>query len=373
MPVVPRTLIWADNIPPKVFRLLTEHEIEYIEETTQRQFVMLAASDGFNLGLILDTGFDMVLDPDFELRDSEYFVEPSEARSLAHKLFLKAIELASDRFPIFVFSNNDIPNVQRYIDEKELRVEIVTDWTDKATWLKIKERANAPKQYLGLADTPFPRQNIPQIIYSQTSRFTDSNSLTVEFEFPSQVAVHCRQYLEYFTKFLEELGIGATSDTVTKASTVLFSVTPSDPEEALSMIQQALAVYLQLPTSNFDVADSNPLTAIANNQLAATVEHLRGQLAIENAKGQMKDALLLTQSEVIGAQRTALQQFQVSANVMMESVKAVSNPTKEPDSEPLLGEHVKLTSFKWWGIEVNPAHGLRQIKGWLNRDQLPPP
>jgi transcriptional regulator with XRE-family HTH domain len=72
-------------------------------------------------------------------------------------------------------------------------------------------------------------------------------SLITRFDFPEEVREACIQYLVYFTRFLKEAGIEATSEVLQKAGQTLFTVTPTDATVALSKIREALDIYLQIP------------------------------------------------------------------------------------------------------------------------------
>ena len=68
----------------------------------------------------------------------------------------------------------------------------------------------------------------------------------------------------------------------------MFTVTPETGREGLEQIQEALAIYLSLPTrSDLQTAGGDDV-AIA--QLRANVLHLQSQLALAAAIGRAKDA-----------------------------------------------------------------------------------
>ena len=86
-------------------------------------------------------------------------------------------------------------------------------------------------------------------IESSIAQKIERNFLLASFNFPEEIKVSCKQYLEYFAQFLQDLGIKTISNINEEAGKVLFSVTPTNDIEALDKIREALAVYLNLPSS----------------------------------------------------------------------------------------------------------------------------
>ncbi|HYJ88718.1 MAG TPA: hypothetical protein VEW46_21810 [Pyrinomonadaceae bacterium] len=76
--------------------------------------------------------------------------------------------------------------------------------------------------------------NIDQIAVRNTLLGEDSDSVSALFEFPEEVRLPCEQYLQYFAEFLRDLGVNANTSLVQQAGQVLFTVTPTDQEQALS-------------------------------------------------------------------------------------------------------------------------------------------
>ncbi|MGC2237929.1 MAG: hypothetical protein WA584_17345 [Pyrinomonadaceae bacterium] len=64
-----------------------------------------------------------------------------------------------------------------------------------------------------------------------------SDEILASFNFPDEIKVPCKQYLEYFATFLKDLGLNATANLKEEAGKVLFSVTPTDDIEALDKIR----------------------------------------------------------------------------------------------------------------------------------------
>ena len=350
---VPRLLVWTDTDFQELLIQIFDGIPNYILEDNADQFVQLASLGGFRVGVIAphphkDVGYI----------DNCELVEMMSAK-------------ATEFFPIYVFDNGTI--LKHHVGDSVLKnphVHFVSsdDWQDANIWAEIKRIASTPNGLeRGLPD--FVMSGLDFVVTGRN----DPN-ITVMFDFPQHVAPYCRAYLEFFTQFLRNIGgIEATSDTSTVASSVLFSVTPSDPNEALSKIQEALAVYLQLPTVGLSVIPSNDIQTIEFQQLAYTVDQLRIQLAMENSKSRMKDVLLLSQERTIEAYEIAVRSQQpqlpvpqVEPTVMIDSVKAVSG--QKPDEEYIdkFGI-VSLKSVEWGPVRFNPQNALKALREKLHK------
>jgi hypothetical protein len=97
------------------------------------------------------------------------------------------------------------------------------------------------------------------------------DSLVTFFEFPQTVRTACQQYLLYFVQFLSDLGIDADAELKEDAQRILFSVTPRDDGEALERIQEALQVFLSIPSSSEFNDYAATTLDIAGQQLVANV------------------------------------------------------------------------------------------------------
>ena len=116
----------------------------------------------------------------------------------------------------------------------------------------------------------------------------EARTASYTFTFPVEVSSACQQYLVCFASFLRDIGMSATTDIRhTKSGQVLFSVTPTAPEEALDNIREALEVYLRLPAIT-PVNDFNPGHEVAILQMQANIDHLRSQLRLAAATIQQQ-------------------------------------------------------------------------------------
>jgi hypothetical protein len=182
------------------------------------------------------------------------------------------------------------------------------------------------------------------------------NSVVSIFEFPEEVKVPCQQYLLYFVQFLNEIGISATAELKNEAGNVLFSVTPTSNEIALSQIRAALEIYLGLPSNNF-MGVFNPSWNAKDQQLIANVQHLQSQLMMANA-------IMNTQSDTISNQQYIItnQQKLIDASVMQNSVKSITAGEVENDKEDILCGNVTLTRYEGNGFEINIPNIYRWVK-----------
>lgn len=86
---------------------------------------------------------------------------------------------------------------------------------------------------------------LERIHYSVERRLSErlGKAILKPFEFPDDIRVACEQYLFYFAQFLRDLGLEDSSALRQDASTILFSVTPTDQHQALHKIRTALESY----------------------------------------------------------------------------------------------------------------------------------
>ncbi|MBH5319435.1 hypothetical protein I6N90_16690 [Paenibacillus sp. GSMTC-2017] len=181
------------------------------------------------------------------------------------------------------------------------------------------------------------------------------------FQFPEQVRTSCEQYLIYFTDFLKNLGINATSNLNHEAGQVLFSVTPTSDEVALYKIYDALEIYLRLPnviSNNYYNSDVGP----SELQLMANIQHLKSQILLANAIAQ-------SQNITIENLRTTVDQQQkiIDASILQHSLIMDNMKNEENNSEEILGGAVTLTKFEGYGFEISLSNIYRRIKEGITK------
>ena len=194
-----------------------------------------------------------------------------------------------------------------------------------------------------------------------------SKMVRTYFHFPEETKSSCEQYLLYFGKFLQDLGIEAThSLSEEDGSRVLFSVYPIDEVEALGKIREALAVYLHLPASPIDYDES--FAAMRLQQQVENLLHSQKMAVREVCSAErelrLAETVIEHQDKIIHAKDSIIQQQQSvidkisSKSIMMESVE-----NKDELEEIYAG--LKIGESKWLkdqlGIQLNPAKLIKTI------------
>lgn len=117
------------------------------------------------------------------------------------------------------------------------------------------------------------------------------HSVTFAFQTDDRVKVACRQYLDYFVQFLEDLGMESQANTYERLNEILFEVIPKDKNTALSKIKECLVVYLSL-IDNREIETVDIYDNVAYMQLKANISHLKSQLMLAQATIEQKDVTI---------------------------------------------------------------------------------
>jgi hypothetical protein len=177
-------------------------------------------------------------------------------------------------------------------------------------------------------------------------------SVVMEFDFPEEVKLPCEQYLLYFGQFLRDLGVESETALTHEAGQVLFTVTPTDKEQALDKIRAALNVYLQLPSS--PISDSAN-ESIVIQRLESNILRLRSDLRLAAAELQAKNATIQAHELIISIQKGLL-----SGEIIIDSLKDL--PPKLKDTEELFGGTVALKKYDGKFVEVDLPELYRKLK-----------
>lgn len=180
----------------------------------------------------------------------------------------------------------------------------------------------------------------------------DEGKLIQYFEFPTATKAACEQYLVYFSQFLRDLGIESTSQIKEEANRVLFSVEPADGKEALATVREALAIYLNLPALSEAQRAALGDGGIAALQLQSNVQHLQAQLVLAKATMQLQQATIYAHERALDAQARTLRLLEDAGSKM----------AKPSESEPILGDLVRVTPIKGRGLEINLPALVRRLK-----------
>ncbi|MDQ3132189.1 MAG: hypothetical protein M3Q99_15690 [Acidobacteriota bacterium] len=194
--------------------------------------------------------------------------------------------------------------------------------------------------------------------------FGQSRLINILFHFPKELKISCEQYLVYFAAFLEGLDINANSSLKEEAGKILFSVTPSDDVEALYKIREALAVYLNLPSSTVLYNDSfqsmqlkQQVENLQHSQRMVEMEMRSAQYALRLAQQNIEnqDNLITQQNSFIDNQNKIIEKI-TSKSVMIDSLE-----NKEELEKFCEGFEVGKSEFliKHFGFHLNPATVLK--------------
>lgn len=211
---------------------------------------------------------------------------------------------------------------------------------------KINSNKNIISEYqriLGIVDFTIEK------IFSNYNQEKSNNHITNSFSFPPEIRSSCEQYLIYFSKFLEDLGIEVTSKLDSQAETTLFTVIPKNSEEALSNIKELLNTYLKLPEANDIERLSSNYSDVSVQQLIANIFHLKSQLMLSNSIIQNKDATIES------LKFTNYQQNQIL------------NSKSNQNDEKTLNGLVTLTEYEGKGFKINLAEIFRRLKRQLKK------
>ncbi|HEX8735318.1 MAG TPA: hypothetical protein VF721_08360 [Pyrinomonadaceae bacterium] len=192
------------------------------------------------------------------------------------------------------------------------------------------------------------------------------NALLASFSFPEELKIPCKQYLLYFAQFLQDLGINATSNLKEKAGKVLFSVTPTGDIEALDKIREALAVYLNLPSSPVLYNDSfqsmqlkQQVENLQHSQRMKEMEMRSAQYALRLAQQNIEnqDKMITQQNSFIDNQNKIIEKI-TSKSIMIDSLE-----NKEELEKFCEGFEVGKSEFliKHFGLHLNPATVLKNV------------
>ena len=208
----------------------------------------------------------------------------------------------------------------------------------------------------------------------------DENLISFSFNFPNELKTPCEQYLLYFAQFLQDLGINATSNLKEEAGKVLFSVTPTDDVEALDKIREALAVYLNLPSSPIgDIEYSENFALMRLQQQVRNLQHAQQMAKTEILSAQY--ALNLAQQNIDNQNRIIVQQNSMVENLNKVIEKITSNSImtdsldkKDKEDFEEICEGLRVGESKWLreltGIGLSSGKFIKAIvKNTFGKDE----
>lgn len=188
---------------------------------------------------------------------------------------------------------------------------------------------------------------------------TKNSKLYFYFNFPNDVKAFCEQYLLYFVKFLQDLGISATSDLKEEAEKVLFSVTPTDDVEALDKIREALAVYLNLPSSPVVYDESIP-----SMRLKQQIDNLQHALKMSEMEYRLAQRVIESQDKIIQQKDSTIEQQSKILEKLTDKAVMINSAENKEELEELF-EGVKIGKSKFLaeqgGLHLNPLTALKSV------------
>ena len=204
-----------------------------------------------------------------------------------------------------------------------------------------------------------PFVEIHKITLDQLEQEQFKNSLLTSFSFPEELKVPCEQYLLYFAQFLKDLGINATPNLKEEAGRVLFSVTPTEDIEALDKIREALAVYLNLPSSPIVYDES-----LKSMRLKQQIDNLQHSQKMAEMEFRLAHKVIESQDKIIEEKNVTIeQQSKIIEKIISKSIMIDSAENKEELEELFEGVKVGKSKFlaEQLGLHLNPATALKSV------------
>lgn len=203
-------------------------------------------------------------------------------------------------------------------------------------------------------------KNIHELTEKELVIINQEKIIQTYFEFPDEIRFACQQYLIYFVKFLEDIGIQAESSLKKDAGKILFSVIPLHNNEGLDKIREALAVYLNLPSSPIVFNES-----FAAMRLQQQIENLQHSQRMAVRELQFNEKLLTVQSQTISEKNITIshqqsvieQQNKIIEKISSKSIMIDSAENKEELEEICDGLKIGKSKFlmEQLGVHLNPA------------------
>jgi len=180
----------------------------------------------------------------------------------------------------------------------------------------------------------------------------DTNAVVTFFQFPEEAKTACKQYLIYFAQFLADLGIQADTEIKEELSHTLFKVIPTDKNESLEQIRQALDLYLNAPSDSSLSTQTANQSDISIRQWEANIFHLKSQLALATS--------------IIQAKETTIEMLQLS-NYQYKQLLETSKSNKDENKEDVIKGIVTVDKYEGKGFTINIAELLRRLKRTIGK------
>lgn len=136
------------------------------------------------------------------------------------------------------------------------------------------------------------REYFHQVKNKIIASIVNPDSFISQFKFPNEYKHIFTQYLTYFGKFLEDLGIDGEVSIEQKDGKTILKVASDQKQETLDQINAALLSYISLPSADIStIVKPTPdlESQIRLQQLLSAVDHMKSQLNLSKAMISVKD------------------------------------------------------------------------------------
>lgn len=161
-------------------------------------------------------------------------------------------------------------------------------------------------------------QRIEQILLTNhdklIKKYNQDYLFSTTFKFPDEYKHQFIQYLSYFSKFLNDLGINCEINMSNSNNSTELLVKSSDVIIENDEIYTLLAAYLQLPSNQSPIIhfiDNSIEANVRFQQLLSVVDHLKSQLKLTEALISLKD----TENNILKDKLCELVQPKISDNI----------------------------------------------------------
>ncbi len=178
------------------------------------------------------------------------------------------------------------------------------------------------------------------------------DGLTSFFNFPPKIKAACRQYLVYFSQFLEDMGVENEIELESdNQNRTIFKVFPKDKNTSLRAIADALICYLKFAesqTTDFPkTTEYDPVIL----QLQANVSHLQSQLIMAQSIIQMKESALQAKDAAIEILQLSNFQF-----------RQIIEKDGQRETEDIIPGVLSVGKIEKGGVTINLGEVLKRLK-----------
>lgn len=176
----------------------------------------------------------------------------------------------------------------------------------------------------------------------------DKDTILTYFQFPEEIKTACKQYLIYFTQFIADIGISVDTEIKEEAKKTLFKIIPRDKTQGLKLIQEALEIYINAPSSmEFQIQIAN-YNDVSIRQWEANIYHLKSQLALANS--------------ILQSHQATIESLQLSNYQYRQLLELKNNKPKNDNEEDIIKGIVSLKKYDGKGFSIDFAELFRRLK-----------